>query len=93
VPAKLFATVLLFILPALPVSAAALSLQDLLSVRQACQADIKALCPAMSRGNGLILQCMVAHASQVSTGCAAVLKAEKAKFPATTMGTTLYDTD
>ena len=90
---KTLAVAVLFMLPALPVAAASLSLQDLLSIRQACGNDIKTLCPGTSRGNGRIAQCMMAHADGVSPECATVLKAEKAKFPATTMGTTLYDTD
>lgn len=90
---KTFATAVLLILTTLPAAAAALSLPDLLSLRQACGNDIKSLCPDMSPGDGRIMQCMMVHASSVSAGCAAMLKAEKAKFPATTMGMTLYDTD
>jgi hypothetical protein len=91
--AKVFAIAVLFVLPVLPVTAAALSFQDLVSLRRACGNDIRTLCPGMSRGGGHIAQCMMAHASSISTGCAAVLKAEKAKLPTVTTGATVYDTN
>jgi hypothetical protein len=91
--ANVFAIAVLFLLPALPVTAAALSFQDLVSLHRACGNDIKTLCPGMSRGGGRIAQCVMAHASSVSAGCAAVLKADKAKLPATAAGATVYDTD
>jgi len=91
--AKVFAIAMLFLLPILPATAAALSFGDLLSLRKACGNDIRTLCPGLSPGGGGVAQCMVAHAISLSTGCAAALKAEKAKRPATTAGATVYDTD
>ncbi|HEY4199782.1 MAG TPA: cysteine rich repeat-containing protein [Devosiaceae bacterium] len=88
-PTKTLTLAVLFLLPALPVTAAALNYQDLRSIRQACGDDIKTLCSDASRGNGRIMQCMAAHADAISPGCADAVKAERAKLPASTR----YDTN
>jgi hypothetical protein len=84
------AAMLLLVVPA---AAAGLNISQMMSLRQACGSDIKALCAGIDRGKGRIAQCMMAHADAVSPKCAAALKAAKAKFPALTMGSSLYDTD
>ena len=42
---------------------------ELMQVMNACNADIKALCPTVEPGQGRILACLKAQESKVSSGC------------------------
>ncbi len=39
------------------------------AMRQACTADVKALCSDVVTGGGKVMQCLKAHAPQLSDGC------------------------
>ncbi|MEO8738305.1 MAG: cysteine rich repeat-containing protein [Casimicrobiaceae bacterium] len=41
--------------------------------REACKADVAALCSGVQRGGGRIAGCMKEHAAQLSDGCKAAM--------------------
>ena len=47
-------------------------------VREACQADYKALCDGIQPGGGRILKCLEEHKEQVSKECISALEQAKA---------------
>lgn len=54
--------------------AAELSLWDKLTIRNACRADMEALCNGVPRGDGRLLQCVEDHLPQFSEGCRSVIE-------------------
>ena len=90
---RLKLAILMLVLCTFPAVAAGLDRHDLRAIRQACSSDIRTLCAGVGRGQGRIAQCMKAHASAVSPGCTAALKAIEAKLQSAGRMPTLYDTD
>lgn len=48
------------------------------ALRQACAADVKALCPGVQPGGGRLKQCLRENAAKVSPGCREGLKEARA---------------
>jgi hypothetical protein len=46
-------------------------------VREACEADFKALCEGIRPGGGRVLQCLEEHREQVSPACISALEQAK----------------
>jgi hypothetical protein len=46
-------------------------------MRQACSADMQALCSSVTRGGGRIKQCMIDNFDKLSDGCKAAMKAKQ----------------
>jgi hypothetical protein len=53
--------------------AAELSWGDKLTLQKACGNDLKALCGAVERGDGRMMQCIADNRSKLSTQCAATI--------------------
>jgi hypothetical protein len=47
------------------------------AVRQACAADIQALCPGIQPGGGRLRECMRQNAAKLSDGCREALKSAR----------------
>ncbi len=50
-------------------------------IRQACTADMRALCSGIMPGSGRIKQCMIDKFDRLSEGCKSALKAAQAQSP------------
>lgn len=50
-------------------------------IRQACSADMRALCSGIMPGSGRIKQCMIDKFDRLSEGCKSALKAAQAQSP------------
>ena len=70
--------VLVFILFAGAASAQQVSRQQLMEIRNACQADVRKLCANVQPGGGRLLQCLQQNAANVSLPCTEKLAAMKA---------------
>jgi len=50
-------------------------------IRQACSADMRALCSGIMPGSGRIKQCMIDKFDRLSEGCKSALKAAQPQSP------------